>query len=118
MSNINNVERDTDQLDEFDLEQVELKVRPREFEVVRLQLPKTVLASLGRVVARRSMSSVEALIRFYVGRGLRQDLGEMFSERMMAATAEVLARRLGSEDAAAEAMEEIREVVAGSAEGE
>ena len=94
LSSLNDTERDTQQLDEFDVDQAELRVRPQASEVLTLRLPKTVLESLGKVVARRSMSSVEALIQFYVGWGLRQDLGEMFSEQVMTATAQVLARQL------------------------
>lgn len=107
---------DTDRLDNFDIDQVELRVRPRDSELLSLSFPITVLASLRQVMAKRSISSVEALIRFYVGKGLRQDLSQLASEQAMEdATAKVLARRLGSEQEAAAAMEEIRQAIASPA---
>jgi hypothetical protein len=62
---------ESDRLDEFDIDNATLTIRSRESESVTLRLPKTVLISLRTVVEKRSTSSVEALIRFYVGRGLR-----------------------------------------------
>lgn len=107
---------DTDRLDNFDIDQVELRVRPRDSELLSLSFPTTVMASLRQVMAKRSISSVEALIRFYVGKGLRQDLSQLASEQAMEdATAKVLARRLGSEQEVAAAMEEIREAIASPA---
>jgi hypothetical protein len=104
---------ESDRLDEFNIDNATLTIRPRESESVTLQLPKTVLASLKTVIEKRSMSSVEALIRFYIGRGLRQDLSQLFAEkmteRMMDTTAQVLARHLGSEAEVAAVMQEIRQ---------
>lgn len=112
MSNPSDMNTDTDRLDSFDIEQVELRVKPRASGVLTLSFPTTVLASLQQVMAKRSMSSIEALIRLYVGKGLRQDLSQIASQQMMDATAQVLTRRLGSKEAAAEAMDEIRQAVA------
>lgn len=104
---------ESDRLDEFDIDNATLTIRPRECEPVTLQLPKTVLTSLRTVIQRRSMSSVEALIRFYIGRGLRQDLSQLFSEkmteRMMETTAKVLARHLGSDAEVEAVIQEIRQ---------
>ena len=55
------------------------------------------LASLRKVAARKDMS-VHALLKWYVGQGLRHDLAQLFSDRVLASTAEVLARHLPSED--------------------
>lgn len=41
--------------------------------------------------------SVEALLKFYVGQGLRQDLAKLFSDRLLESTAQVLARHIQSE---------------------
>jgi hypothetical protein len=50
-----------------------LHVHPRETEVISLTLPKDVLASLRQVAAQRDMS-YQALLKWYIGQGLRQDL--------------------------------------------
>ena len=52
--------------------------------------------------------SIEALLKFYIGQGLRQDLAKAFSERVLARTAEVLTRHLDSPDEVSEILQEIR----------
>jgi hypothetical protein len=54
-------------------EEFPLRFRPRPSATVTLPLPKDTLSALEEVAAGRDMS-VEALIKFYVGQGLRQDL--------------------------------------------
>jgi hypothetical protein len=104
---------ESDRLDEFNLDNATLTIRPRESESVTLQLPKTVLISLRTVIEKRSMSSIDALIRFYIGRGLRQDLSQLFAEktteRMMETTAKVLARHLDSAAEVEAVIQEIRQ---------
>lgn len=85
-----------------------LHVHPRDTEVVALTIPKDVLASVAQVAAQRDMSS-EALLKLYIGHGLRQDLARLFGERVLETTAHVLARRLQSEETVASIMREIRE---------
>lgn len=104
MNNPNNLE----QLDEFDIDQVTLTPRPQETEVIILNLPKSAIQSLRKVLRRRSISSIEALIRLYIGKGLRQDLSQMFSEQTLAATEKVLMRRLGPDANIAAILQEIR----------
>jgi gas vesicle protein len=63
-----------------DLEQnLELRVRPRDSETVSLKIPKDTLESLRRVAKQKGMS-LEALLKFYIGKCLRQDLSQLFSE--------------------------------------
>ena len=50
-----------------------LSVRPRETDVVTFAIPKDTLASLRQVATQREMSE-QALLKFYIGQGLRQDL--------------------------------------------
>jgi hypothetical protein len=88
-----------------------LSVRPRETEVVALPIPKDTLASLRQVAAQREMSE-QALFKFYIGRGLRQDLARLFGDRVLATIAHVLARHLQSDEAVA-IMREIREEAVG-----
>jgi hypothetical protein len=89
-----------------------LQVRPRETEVVSLAIPKDTLASLRQVAAQREMSE-QALLKFYIGQGLRQDLTRLFGDRVLATAAHVLARHLPSDEDVAAIIREIREEVAG-----
>lgn len=89
-----------------------LQVRPRETEDVSLAIPKDTLASLREVAAQRDMS-VQALLKFYIGQGLRQDLARLFGDRVLATTAHVLARHLPSDVDVATIMREIREEAVG-----
>jgi hypothetical protein len=59
------------------------------------------------VAASRDMS-VEALLKFYIGQGLRQDLAKLFSERVLETTAQVLARHIQSEEVISAIIREIR----------
>ncbi|MEC4814364.1 MAG: hypothetical protein SAK29_13970 [Scytonema sp. PMC 1069.18] len=51
-----------------------LKLHRRPQETVFVEIPKDTLESLKKIAENRDMS-VEALLKFYVGQGLRQDLG-------------------------------------------
>jgi hypothetical protein len=92
------------QSDDFEFE---VKTRRRETENVNVRIPKDVLASLKRVAESRDMS-VQALIQFYIGQCLRQDLARLFSERMLDTTAQVLSRHLESSDEVEAILREIR----------
>lgn len=74
----------------------EMHLRPRIVETVNLKIPIDTLESLKKVADSRDMS-VEALLKFYVGQGLRQDLAKLFSDRLLESTAQVLARHIQSE---------------------
>jgi hypothetical protein len=52
-----------------------LRVHPRPSEEVILSIPKTALASIRQVAETRDMSP-EALMKLYIGHGLRQDLAK------------------------------------------
>ena len=93
-------------------EEPQLSVRPRATEVVALAIPKDTLASLRQVAAQREMSE-QALLKFYIGQGLRQDLAHLFGDRLLATTAHVLARHFQSDEAVAAIMREIREEAVG-----
>jgi hypothetical protein len=93
-------------------EESPLRIRPRETEVVSITLPKDALASLKKVAAERDMS-FQALLKLYIGQGLREDLTRLFGDRVLETTAHVLARHLPSEKDIASIMREIREEVTG-----
>lgn len=52
--------------------------------------------------------SLEALLKFYIGQALRQDLAKLFYNRVLEATAQVLARHIQSEEDIATIIQEIR----------
>lgn len=53
-----------------------LKFKPRPSSSVSVSIPNDTLQSLEKVASHRDMS-VEALIKFYVGQCLLQDLGSL-----------------------------------------
>ncbi len=74
----------------------QLAIKPRPMEAVTLKVPVDTLQELGRIAAVRDMS-VEALMKLYVGQGLREELAKRFGERVLESTASVLSRHLESE---------------------
>ena len=83
-----------------------LKLHPRLEETISLDLPKDTLAAIKKVAANRDMS-YEALLKLYIGQGLRQDLTKMFSNRILETTAQVLAKHIDSEAEISSIIEEI-----------
>ena len=53
-------------------EEIKLHIRPRPTEKVSIKIPTDTLESLQKIAALKDMS-VEALLKFYIGQGLRQD---------------------------------------------
>ena len=84
-----------------------LRFRPRTSTPVTLEMPVDTLASLEKAAASRDMS-VEALIKLYVGQGLRQDLAKLFADRVLEKTAQVLTRHIQSEEEVSAILKEIR----------
>jgi uncharacterized protein len=88
-------------------EGIELNVRARPTEAVSIDIPKDTLASLKSVADQRDMS-VTALIKFYVGQGLRHDLSRLFGYKVLETAAHVLARHIESEQEVSSILREIR----------
>ena len=84
-----------------------LKLRPRATTLVELSVPTDVLAELEHVAKYRDMS-VEALLKLYIGQGLRQDTAKLFSERVLDLTAEVLTRHGQSQEQVEAILRELR----------
>ncbi len=84
-----------------------LQLHPRPKETVPLEMPTDTLESLKKVAASRDMS-VEALLKFYIGQGLRQDLAKLFSNRVLEVTAQVLSQHIQSEVEISQILAEIR----------
>ena len=74
-------------------EQVEIRWRKAESKSVAIELPRTAIASLKKVAQNKDMS-VKALLKFYIGRGLRQDLSNLSANQLLDAVAQVLGERL------------------------
>ena len=85
-----------------------LHLRPRETESVLLAIPKDTLATLKKVATKRDMS-YQALLKLYIGQGLRQDVAQCFGDQVLETTAHVLARHFQSEEEVASILREIRE---------
>ncbi|HAA27627.1 MAG TPA: hypothetical protein DCE56_08085 [Cyanobacteria bacterium UBA8553] len=88
-------------------EELKLQLHPRPKETVSLEIPKDTLNSLKKVAVSRDMS-LEALLKIYIGQCLRQDLAKLFSNRVLEATAQVLARHIQSEEEISTIIQEIR----------
>lgn len=84
-----------------------LHLRTRPATTLSIQIPLDTLASLEKVAASRDMSS-EALMKLYIGQGLRQDLAKLFADRVLEKTAQVLTRHLQSEEEISAILQEIR----------
>jgi transcriptional regulator of met regulon len=84
-----------------------LQLHPRPHETVSLEIPQDTLESLKKIADSRDMSC-EALLKFYIGQGLRQDLAKLFSNRVLDTTARVLAKHIQSEAEISEILQEIR----------
>lgn len=88
-------------------EELELHFRPRAVETVSIEIPKDTLDSLKKVAARRDMSC-QALLKLYIGQGLRQDLTKLFADRVLEKTAQVLAQHIQSEEEVSAIIREIQ----------
>ena len=88
-------------------EKIKLQLRPRNTEVVSLKIPTDTLASLEAVASDKDMS-IEALLKFYIGQGLREDIAKLFNERLLNTTGQVLSRHLQSEEVVSQIMQEIK----------
>ena len=91
--------------------QFELHIRPRTVEQVPLEIPKDTLESLKQVAASREMS-YHALLKFYIGQGLRRDISHLFADRLIETTVQVLSQHLQSEEDVSAIIREIQAGVA------
>jgi hypothetical protein len=95
---------------ENDLEDFEVKLRTRETESVSIPIPKDTLVSLSKVAASRDMS-VSALLKFYIGQGLRHDLAALLGDRVLETTEQVLTKHIQSQEEVSSIIHEIRSQV-------
>ena len=91
---------------EFTIEELTARAYPRKAETLSVLVPENVMKSLKKIADRRG-TSVDALVRLYLGQCLRKDLSELFKNTVLERTEEVLNQRLDS-DQVSEIMQEIR----------
>ncbi len=84
-----------------------LSFHKRPSETVTVEIPLDTLASLKQVAETRDMNE-QALLKLYIGNGLRQDLSRLFSDRVLEMTQKVLSKHLKSEEEVRRIMQEIR----------
>lgn len=87
---------------------INLQSRPQ--EIVSISIPKDTLESIKKTAISRDVT-VEALLKFYIGQGLRQDLSKLFSSRIFEVTAQVLEKHLESEEEATAIIQKITQQV-------
>ncbi|NWG19122.1 MAG: hypothetical protein HXY39_02240 [Chloroflexi bacterium] len=85
----------------------ELHIQHRSTTTVSLNIPTDTLAQLKQVALGRDMS-VEALLKIYIGQGLRQDIAQRFADRVLDLTAQVLTRHGQSAEEVEAIVREIR----------
>ena len=88
-------------------EEVKLQMRPRVTEVVSVKIPIDTLASLEEIAVNKDMS-IEALLKFYIGQGLREDISKLFNERLLNTTVQVLSRHIESQEEVSKIIQEIK----------
>lgn len=84
-----------------------LKFREQETVNIDLEIPKRVLSSLEKIAAKRDMP-VEAVLKFYIGQGLRNDLANDVAGDVLEKTEEVLSKHLKSKEEVSEILNEIK----------
>jgi len=84
-----------------------LKYREQETVELKLDIPKKVLNSLERIAAKRNLP-LEAVVKFYIGQGLRLDVVNLFSGNILEKTEEVLSRHIQSKEEVSEILREIK----------
>ena len=88
-------------------EKLTLRVRPRAVETIAIDIPIDTLDSIKNVAASRDMAH-QALLKWYIGQGLRQDLAKRFTDRFLETAADVLTRHIQSEEEVSTILREIR----------
>jgi len=88
-------------------DELKLHLRPRAVEVVSVKIPTDTLEALKKVACSRDMS-YQALLKLYIGQGLRQDMAKLYAEQVLETTAQVLTRHIQSSEEVSAIMQEIR----------
>ena len=84
-----------------------LKIKPRPSETVSIKIPLDTLDDLKKIANSRNMS-VESLIKFYIGKNLREEITQQFSNQLLNSTLKVLTKHISSESQREEIIQEIK----------
>ncbi len=82
-------------------------VVPRLSEEISVKMPSDAVHQLELIASEKEMS-LQALVRFYIGQGLRQDISRRFSEQVLNKTREVLTQHNISEEELTAIIREIK----------
>ena len=63
------------------IEEPALRLRPRPTEIISIEIPVDALDTLRHVATNRDMS-IQALLKLYIGQGLRQDAAQLYSDQI------------------------------------
>ena len=92
---------------EFTIEELTARAYPRKAETLSVLVPENVMKSLKKVADRRG-TTIDALVRLYIGQCLRKDLSDLFKNTVLERTEEVLNQHLDSAEQISDIMQEIR----------
>ncbi len=84
-----------------------LHIHQEELADITLQVPEKALRSLTRVAERRELP-IEAVIKFYISKGLREDLADLFAGDVIEKTEHVLSKHLKSKKEVSAIIHEIK----------
>jgi len=84
-----------------------LRYKEQEMVELKLEIPKRVLSSLEKIAEKRNLP-LEAVIKFYIGQGLRLDIANFFSGNILEKIEEVLSRHLQSKEEVSKILREIK----------
>ena len=93
--------------DDMHFDDIEQRIKPRLQEEIMLSIPTDVRKSLQAMAAKRNMSE-QALLKFYIGQGLRQDISQHFADTVLERTAQVLGKHFTSAKDVEAVIQEIR----------
>ena len=92
---------------EFTIEELTARAYPRKAETLSVLVPENVMKSLKKIADRRG-TTIDALVRLYIGQCLRKDLSDLFKNTVLERTEEILRQHLSSEEEIIGIMQEIR----------
>lgn len=84
-----------------------LTIKPRPSANVSFKIPLDTLEKLQEIASSRNMS-VESLIKFYIGKNLREEISKQFYHKLMTSTMKVLTKHISSESQRSEIIQEIK----------
>ncbi len=84
-----------------------LTIKPRPSEVVSIKIPIDTLENLKTIANSRNMS-LESLIKFYIGKNLREEMAQNFANKLLDSTLKVLTKYIPSDSQREEIIQEIK----------